>query len=350
MKGGQVSSVINSLSQQISDAGKTPKLYNSSWDLAKECRTDDRGVSPCYGAIIFESSPTEEYENTTKGAWNYTMRGAGAVWNGYADVRSNTNGPEIDLLPLQRSLDMAIISQSKSNNASQLPTDMDVILFTDQDQAVLENSKTSNYLSLCIFVFGPIFALAMVDIIYHMVSFIARERELGMSGLIDTMISGGSNFRGRIVRQVANYVSFALVYLPSWLAIGIILSIVIFPNTSHNIPIAFVVLSGLAITSFSLFGSSFFKRAQLSGSIMVLIAVVGAILAAAVSKQTQITVGILSLLFPTANFTYFITGVATVRTILMIILCASLTNALPHLVRSGQQTNRHDEACQRRRQ
>jgi ATP-binding cassette subfamily A (ABC1) protein 3 len=132
-----------------------------------------------------------------------------------------------------------------------------------------------------------------------------------MSSLIDTMIMGGSNVRGRVVRQVATYISFALVYFPGWLAVGVVISTLILPNHSNNLPLGFVILSGLGFTGFSLFGASFFKKAQLSGSIVVVITLVVAILPAVLFKQTSVVCGILSFLFPSANFTYSIIGLAT---------------------------------------
>lgn len=125
------------------------------------------------------------------------------------------------------------------------------------------------------------------------------------------MIPGGSNIRGRIARQVATYISFATIYFPSWLVVGIVLSVVVYPDFSRNMPLGFTILSGFALTGFSLFGASFFKKAQLSGSIMIVIAVVFAILPVVLFQQTRITCGILSFICPTANFTYFITGVGT---------------------------------------
>lgn len=133
----------------------------------------------------------------------------------------------------------------------------------------------------------------------------------GMSGLIDTMIPGGSNVRGRAVRQVASYISFAGIYFPGWLSIGIIISVVVFPDFSRSIPLGFVLLSGFAFTGFALFGASFFKKAQLSGSIMIVITLVFAILPIVLFQQTKTACGILSILVPSANFSYFITGVAT---------------------------------------
>jgi ATP-binding cassette subfamily A (ABC1) protein 3 len=308
MTGGDVASVIDSLSKQIRDAGKTPKHYNGSLALAQECRTDTKGTSPCYGAIIFYSSPTQRTKESGQGVWNYTIRGQGAVWAGTADITSNKNGPEVNLLPLQRALEAEIISQSDKNAASKTSEKLDVILFTNQPQSVLDDSRTSNYLAYCIYAFGPIFAFALLELCYHLTSFVARERELGMSGLIDTMISGGSNIRGRLVRQISTWISFALVYFPSWLTVGLVISLVCFPETSRNLPVGFVIITGFSMTSFSLFGASFFRKAQLSGSIMTVIAVVGAILPVVLFGQTKSTCAVLSILFPTSNFTYYVTG------------------------------------------
>ncbi|KAF1926840.1 P-loop containing nucleoside triphosphate hydrolase protein [Didymella exigua CBS 183.55] len=312
MKGGQVSSVIDSLSQKVRAAGKTIKLYNDTWDLALACRTDDKGISPCYGAVVFFSSPNEGTNVSSPGNWNYTIR---ALRSEIVNIKSTANSMERDMLPLQRALDQEIISLSNSTNTTQPLADLQLIAFTEQDQSALTETRNASYLSLSVFIFGPLFAFCLVEIAYHLTSFVSRERELGMSGLIDTMIPGGSNIRGRLVRQVATYVSFATIYFPGWLAVGIVLSTVVYPNFSRNMPLGFTILSGFALTGFSLFGASFFKKAQLSGSIMILIAVVFAILPVVLFDQDRVTSGFLSFLCPTANFSYFITGVGTFESV-----------------------------------
>lgn len=176
MKGGEVSSAIDALSQQIHAAGKTAKLYNDTWDLALECRTDDKGTSPCYGAVVFLSSPNEGTNISSGGTWNYTIRNAGG---GTVDIRSPNSSPERDLLPLQRAVDQQIISQSNTANKTQLSADLQVIAYTDEDQSALSQSRTANYLSLATYIFGPLFVFTLVEIVYHMTSFVSQERELG---------------------------------------------------------------------------------------------------------------------------------------------------------------------------
>lgn len=178
MKGGEVASVINGLSKKIETAGKTAKIYKNTWDLAQECKTDDKGSTPCYGAVVFFSSPSEGTNISSQGYWNYTMRGSNS---GFVDIRSSDSTLETDMLPFQRAVDAEIISQSKSSNKTQLPESIQVISYTDQDMDALTGSRTANYLALAVYVFGPLFAFTLVEIVYHMTSFVSRERELGRS-------------------------------------------------------------------------------------------------------------------------------------------------------------------------
>lgn len=306
---GEVSDVIDSLSKTVTDAGKTAKHFSSTWDLAQECIAGIGGEQPkCYGAVVFMSSPQQGTNYSSKGTWNYTLRGDTS--GGWADVTKDTNGPEIYLLPLQRAVDAQIIAHSKSDGGSSLPPSK-ALVYTNQNQESLDNSRTSNFLSLCIYAFGTLFTFTLVSIVYHMTSFVSHERELGMSGLIDTMIPGGSNIRGRIARQIATYISFALIYFPSWIVVGVVISVLVLPKTSQGIPVGFTIFAGLALTSFSLFGASFFKKSQLSGSIMIVIALVFAILPQTLYQQTTVACGIMSFIFPSATYTYFITGAAT---------------------------------------
>jgi ATP-binding cassette subfamily A (ABC1) protein 3 len=74
MTGGDVGSVIDSLSTQVRDAGRTAKQYRTSWDLAQDCRTDTKGSTKCYGAVIFYSSPSQGTNMSSQGVWNYVSR------------------------------------------------------------------------------------------------------------------------------------------------------------------------------------------------------------------------------------------------------------------------------------
>jgi hypothetical protein len=214
MKDGEVSSVISSLSQSIREAGKTPKLYEDLQALSRDCASDNKGFSDCFGAVSFSSSPLQGSSLGPKGVWNYTILGSHAATEGaFIDVRKNDNGPEVYLLPLQRALDSAIAAQATSDNAMALPATVDEIMFTSKNQDFIQDNRDDEYLALCVSVFGAIFSFSMIGIVYHMTSHIASERELGMTNLIDSMLPGGSALRGRLIRQVSTYASFVLIYL-----------------------------------------------------------------------------------------------------------------------------------------
>ncbi|PVH98722.1 P-loop containing nucleoside triphosphate hydrolase protein [Periconia macrospinosa] len=309
MKGGDVSSVIDALSKTVRENGKNPQLFENRQALLRTCASDLSGVSSCYGAVEFLSSVEQGTNISQKGTWNYTLRGESDTYGSFADVTKDTNAVEVYLMPFQRAVDQEIISHA-GPNATQLPKTMNNVVYTRVDQKSLDDSRTSTYLALCIYAFGTLFTFCILEIVYHMTSFVASERELGMAGLIDTMIPGGSNIRGRLVRQISSWVSFAAIYLPSWIVVGIVISTVVFPKTSKSMPLGFTIAAGLALTSFSLFGSSFFKKSQLSGSIMILIAVIFSVLPQTLYEQTRATAIVLSFLCPTATYTYFISAVA----------------------------------------
>lgn len=310
MKGGDVSSVIDALSQTVRQHGKTPRTFESPSDMSRACASDISGISDCYGAVEFLSSLEQGTNESQKGAWNYTMRGESDGYDSFVDVTKNSNAVELYLLPFQRAVDQEIVAQAQSSNKTELPKTMNNFVYTTYNQAYLDETRSSTFIALCIYAFGTIFTFCLLEIVYHLTSFVASERELGMSGLIDTMIPGGSNIRGRLVRQISTWVSFATVYLPSWIVVGVVLSVVVFPKTSQGVPVGFTITAGFALTSFSLFGSSFFKKSQLSGSIMVLIAVVLSILPQTLYNQTRAVATVLAFVCPTATYTYFISGTA----------------------------------------
>ncbi|KAL1601480.1 hypothetical protein SLS60_006395 [Paraconiothyrium brasiliense] len=305
---GDVSELIDALSKTITDAGKSAKRYDTTQELTQDCVPNGVDDGPkCYGGVVFLASPEQGTKQSAKGTWNYTIRGDAT--GGFADVTQDQNSAEVYLIPLQRAVDEEIVARSRSSQGGSFsPTQ--TVVYTSQNQQSLDDSRTSNFLALCIYAFGTLYTFTLIGIVYHMTSFVSHERELGMSGLIDAMIPGGSNIRGRLARQIATYISFAIVYFPSWIAVGVVVSELAFPKTSHGIPVGFTIFAGLALTSFSLFGASFFKKSQLSGSILVVIALVFAILPQTLYQQTKVACGIMSFIFPSATYTYLITGAA----------------------------------------
>ncbi|KAF2494982.1 P-loop containing nucleoside triphosphate hydrolase protein [Lophium mytilinum] len=301
-KNGNVSKVISSLSDTIRKAGKTPRMFADYVALSSECAAQAQGISPCFAGIAFWSSSSEP---SSTSIWNYTIRSDPNL--GLTDVNSGRYNAQTYMLPLQNAIDNQILSIS---GKSSLPPKVESILYTDDTDRDRLNKTKTQYLQFCVDIFGAIFSFALVGIVYHLTGFVAVEREMGVSQLIDSMIPGGSSSRARFVRFASTYISFTAIYLPSWFAVGIVIATVVFTRSSAAISIVYHLLAGLALISFSLLGSVFFRKAQLSGSIMTVIAVVLAILPQVLYKQTRSLTLALSLLFPTSNYTYYITTCA----------------------------------------
>lgn len=82
-----------------------------------------------------------------------------------------------------------------------------------------------------------------------------------------------------MARLSTYHFAFSLIYLPGWVAIGIILAHAVFAKTSIGIVLIFHVLIGLSLSSFSIFGAAFFQKSQLSGIIVIIISLLLAVIA-----------------------------------------------------------------------
>lgn len=132
----------------------------------------------------------------------------------------------------------------------------------------------------------------------------ATEREVGLSQLMTAM--GTSQF----ARLISYHLSFSALYAPGWIIMGIIIAVGVFQKSSLAITLLYHVTAGLALSSSSLFGGAFFKKAQLSGISVTLISLFLAVIAQATSKANTAVIIILGLIFPSMNYVYFIVGLA----------------------------------------
>ncbi|KID99557.1 ABC transporter-like protein, partial [Metarhizium majus ARSEF 297] len=296
--GGEIDRVIGSLSKTVGDAGKNATKISNQDDLGYVCKSTIRGTSNCYGAVVFHSSPDEG----SGGIWNYTLR-ADAGLGLYFRNDHDDNDPEVYTLPLQHAVDAAISGSSFPSQVQQYPYTQET---EDERQAQVlrEYQKTFiNYLSVA-------FVIALIGVCYHMPGLIATERETGISQLIDAMMPATRGWHRQFVRLVSHQNAFIITYLPGWIIASVVCRVLIWKNTSFGIMIMFFVLSGLAITSMSLLGACFWRKAQMSGVVTAVVWIALGIIAQAVPNPSTATVAILGLLFTPCNFVYFITYVA----------------------------------------
>jgi ATP-binding cassette, subfamily A (ABC1), member 3 len=293
--GGDVDRVIDGVAQQAS--GNVVRLAQEA-QLLDTCRSSLRGSTSCYGAVVFESSPTQG------GLWNYTLRADGA-FGAQIHVDRTTNDVEIYLLPLQRAVDNAIARL----NATTLPS-VSEYPYTSITQAQRNTNIRVNYQGAIINILGVAFLIGMVGVTYHLTGFIASERELGMSQLIEAMMPNLKRWQPQVARILSYHLAFDIIYVPGFIIMGVVLGVGVFAQTSMAIVIIYHLLSGLSLASFSILGASFFKKAQLSGITMAIVTLLLGVLAQVIDKSNSGTVAILSLLFVPCNYVFFIVFMA----------------------------------------
>jgi ABC-type multidrug transport system ATPase subunit len=306
--GGEIERVINTLSGIVTGAGKRVVVLNTSTELSRVCRSTLRGVSPCYGAVIFNASPTEG----TGGMWNYTIKADSSLGGGgKINVNRDDNDSQVYVLPFQQAIDATIASTNNgTNNQVPLASNTRDFLFTALTVEERNELIRTRYQQALINAFGVAFFAGMVGICYHLTGFVATEREAGMATLIDAMMPTKRPWHAQAARLLSYHLSFTFVYLPSWVIGSLILRQGVFAHTNVGIILIYHILNGLALASTSLFGASFFKKAQLSGVTVTLILTIVAIIAQSISYPKTSAVIVLSLLFAPSNYAYFTTFVA----------------------------------------
>ena len=298
--GGDIDRVINAVAASANGKAKVVRLSNET-ALLDTCKSSLRGATYCYGAIVFQSSPNEG----SGGLWNYTIRADGA-FGSKIDVGKTTNDVEVYLLPLQRAVDYAIAGLNTTIDQSALPSTVLEYPYTSLTQAQRNTSIRVNYQGAIINILGVAFLIGMVGVTYHLTGFIASERELGMSQLIEAMMPNIRRWEPQVARILSYHLAFDIIYAPGWILMGVVLGVGVFQKTSMAIVIIYHLLSGLSLASFSIFGAAFFKKAQLSGITLALTSLLLGVIAQVVGVQDSSTVGILSFFFVPCNYVFFI--------------------------------------------
>ncbi|KAF2434403.1 ATP-binding cassette sub-family A member 7 [Tothia fuscella] len=298
-KGGEIEALIKYLTVSIRAAGKTVTVLDDDDQLLTTCRSSLRGVSTCFGAASFRSSPTEGGD----GIWNYTLRSDGAL-NTKIYVDKHDNDAEIYVLPFQHAIDAAIVNEFGNATANgAIPDVVDEYPFTNKDDKQRADDIRRLFMTAIQNFLGVVFFLGLVGILYHLTGFMASERELGMSQLIEAMTPNKHQWHTQAARLLANHLAFDIVYFPSWLVTGLILKNVVYTQTSYGILIIFQILSGLALSSLSILGASLFRKSQLSGITVVIISIVLAIITQVTGKHASGASIFMGLLFTPMNYT-----------------------------------------------
>lgn len=301
LAGGDIDRVIDLVSAPATALGKNVQLLTQEAQLLEVCRSSLRGATGCYGAVIFQSSPNEGIG----GLWNYTIRVDGSLGE-KVNVEKSTNDVELYPLPLQHAVDFAIASINTTIDQTALPSTVQEYMFTSLTEEERNTKIRVNYQGAIINILGIAFLLGMVGVTYHLTGFVATERELGMSQLIEAMMPNLQRWQPQVARILSYHLAFDIIYVPGWIIMGLILGVGVFAQTSMAIVIIYHLLAGLSLASFSILGASFFKKAQLSGITLAIVTLLLGVLSQVIDKSNSGTVAILSLLFVPCNYVFFI--------------------------------------------
>jgi ABC-type multidrug transport system ATPase subunit len=169
--------------------------------------------------------------------------------------------------------------------------------YTSLTQKQRQDQIRVRYMSAIINIISIALFIGMVGVTYQLTGLIAMERELGMSQLIDCMLPGSSQWKAQAARLIAAHLALDIIT-------GIILKYGVFSKTSAGITVVNHLLTGLALSSFSIFGASFFRKAQLSGITVVIANLLLGVVAQVAGIKTSGAVIVLGLLFPSMNYVF----------------------------------------------
>ena len=242
--------------------------------------------------------------------WNYTLWYDGAIGSG-GKVNSDRNPIQMYTLPLQHAIDSAI---ALADGASQLPDNIAQYSFTDSTNKQQEIADQSNYASLVYDVLAFAFFFGLCGITYHITGHIAKQREDGMLQLVDAMMPN-SRWQSLVIRLASVHIAFDIIYVPGWVVMGIVAGTVAFPHTNTGYLVLLYLLTGLALTSYSILASTLFRRVQISAISSILAAIVFALVAQFAEGPYSSGAGLpgaisTAVLFAPSAFVYFLISIA----------------------------------------
>lgn len=302
--GGAIDRVIDTIATQVAEAGNKVTRLTDEDALHDVCRSSHRGVTDCFGAVVFNASP----DQGPGGIWNYTIRADSALGRIIKTDRHDNNA-ELYMLPLQRSVDSAIANLDRADGQAALPSTTDEFPFTSLTQDELDDQTRRTFQSSVVNSLAVSFITIFIGASYHVTSFITLERESGMTELLEAMMPSTHHWEVQAARFLSYQLAFTLVYFPGWVIGSVILGRGLFPSSSIGLILVYFLLCGMSFVSLSILAATFFAKSQLSNLTLIVYAVLG-IIAQVIHQPSTAVVAVLSVLFAPCNFVFFITWVA----------------------------------------
>ena len=176
---GDIAFVIDQLSATINNSDKELHLLIDSSELPTLCPSSNSGVSSCYGAVQFHSSPDHGGTN-----WNYTIFADSSIGSSIS-VTSNNNDLQLYTLPLQHAVDSAIAS---THGGAGLPSTILQYPFTSETESEKERNDSKAWQLNVQFYLAFAFFIALCGLTYHLTGYVVQQREQGVLQLVYAMM------------------------------------------------------------------------------------------------------------------------------------------------------------------
>lgn len=314
--GGEIDRLLGRFEEMATGASERMAIHRvENRDvLAQECESSSRGTTTCFAAIVMRGSPTEG----VGGCWNYSIvTDASLTGYGGSGVDRTDNVPQVYFMPVQLALEALIATIDDDEPPSSADLDgfaaTDEYPFTYQTQEEFDEFGYSTFYGLIIYLMAVVYLVPMVVAAFHLTGFIAGERESGMSHLIDTMSVTPQPWVSQVARMTANYLSFVLVYAPSWIVTAVTMRLGLFVKANFGVVLAVQLLGGLAMCSWALLFGSFFKKSQWSGITALVVAVGWGVMAQMFPEPSTVQAMSLSAIFAPSCYVNWIRILASME-------------------------------------
>ncbi|KZT61334.1 P-loop containing nucleoside triphosphate hydrolase protein [Calocera cornea HHB12733] len=256
--------------------------------------------STCFAGIVFNSVPSPD--GTVK--MNYTLRGDSGLIN--VDVWNHNSDYELRFFPLQWAIDSSVI-ELVTGVAPAAPLEWPFTETNNTQQAEstrLGRSPPTPYVSGVYSLIDLAFFVAFLGVVYQTAGSVMAEQNARLTPHLQAM---GCMRSARILSW---HFSMSMLYMPAWIAMGIIWQKRVFTNTPIGLVIGVHILFGVQITSWSMFaGMPFSQSPQLAAIATTFFALIFAIIAHVVQFPTG-GACLFQLFFPSSFYIYALRGIA----------------------------------------
>lgn len=246
-----VNPIINGVLQE-QENGLDIRVTDEVNDLFDLCKQSLFGTSDCFAAVIFTAVNSTNVE--------YSIALDSELTESYGNGKDYSDSLLANrVLPLQWALDSQIGNLSPDSKPSEQAWAGDFYDIPEANAGSNEPASGPVWLALIGMFIGPFFILILIGVSYHISVFVATERQNSMSELMQAQMVTDTP------RIISNILSFLVIYFPGFLVCSILLTQLLFKETSDILLLFLTLLAGTSLTVSSHFLASFFGKAPLAG-------------------------------------------------------------------------------------